>query len=93
MGTATRKGGKNYRFLVTVELVVELPPTHANPEASTSTSNTPTMNSIMGAELAHMRVEASMMLAVDQSKFFYYDTQVRNSPGSISRLPGFAAQR
>ena len=68
MGTATRKGGKNYRFLV--ELVVELPPTHANPEASTSTSNTPTMNSIMGAELAHMRVEASMMLAVDQSQFF-----------------------
>ena len=28
------------------------------------------MSSIMGAELAHMRVEASMMLAVDQSKFF-----------------------
>ena len=36
--------------------------------------DTPRMSSIMGAELAHMRVEASMMLAVDQSKFFYYDT-------------------
>ena len=32
--------------------------------------DTPRMSSIMGAELAHMRVEASMMLAVDQSKFF-----------------------
>ena len=28
------------------------------------------MSSIIGAELAHMRVEASMMLAVDQSQFF-----------------------
>ena len=87
VGTATPKegGGKNYHFLV--ELVVELAPAHANPEASTSTSNTPRTSSIMGAELAHMRVEASMMLAVDQSKFIIR-TQVRNSPGSISRLPG-----
>ena len=70
MGTATRKGGKNYRFLV--ELVVELAPAHANPEASASTSNTPRMSSIMGAELAHMRVEASMMLAVGPIFFSFF---------------------
>jgi hypothetical protein len=33
------------------------------------------MSSIMGAELAHMKVEASMMLAVDQSKFLIMTSQ------------------
>ena len=37
--------------------------------------DTPRMSSIIGAELAHMRVEASMMLAVDQSKFFIMTSQ------------------
>ena len=37
--------------------------------------DTPRMSSIMGAELAHMKVEASMMLAVDQSKFLIMTSQ------------------
>ena len=89
----TRRGnGKSCHFLL-VELA-GLSPTHASPEASASTSNTPGMISTMGAGPAHMRVEASMTVVRPALSGDFLmgslqcDSQSITPPGALVGFPG-----